>query len=126
MLSVLSWHVFHSFLLSYSLTLLLNLHISLSLSLSQVGHGICQDAVKLLMAYHLEVYCFHDVFLLSTHLDGLKQLSLDGLVRLFLHKRLLKEQALTDWGKPLLAYNQMEYSANSAFAALTMYKIITG
>lgn len=124
MLSVLSWHVFHSFLLSYSLTLLLNLHISLSLS--QVGHGICQDAVKLLMAYHLEVYCFRDVFLLSTHLDGLKQLSLDGLVRLFLQKRLVKEQALTDWGKPLLAYDQIQYSATSAFAALMMYRMITG
>ena len=78
------------------------------------------------MAYHLEVYCFHDVFLLSTHLDGLKQLSLDGLVRLFLQKRLVKEQALTDWGKPLLAYNQIQYSATNAFAALTMYKMITG
>ncbi|XP_019863694.1 PREDICTED: uncharacterized protein LOC109592757 isoform X1 [Amphimedon queenslandica] len=98
-------------------------NILMSPDILKVGHGSFNDVKDLLLRYHLETYNFQDTYQLAVLL-GLENLSLRGLVGLFLNKKLDKSHTISNWEAPSLTNEQITYAATDAWASLKVYHCI--
>lgn len=95
----------------------------LSLSL-KVGHGSRDDAILLLKAYNWNMGNFYDTQFMTDHLHKKKRYSLSVLVGVFLNHHLFKGEQSSNWDKPRLRKEQIEYAATDAWASLKVYQAL--
>lgn len=93
-------------------------------SILKVGQGIASDAEYLRSDFAClagaPLRGFVDLFRMSTHLNCQPK-SLQGLVGLFLRKRLLKDMRVSNWEDTCLRAEQIQYAALDAWASRAVY-----
>merc|ERR1740123_1852506 len=82
----------------------------------KVAQGAAHEVNSLRDEFGLNAQSFIDLHHIALHLRTTPR-SLQGLVALFMSKRLPKEQRLTDWERAPLTQAQIEYAAADAWAA---------
>jgi hypothetical protein len=88
----------------------------------KVGHSSITDSIELLKHYNLEMYNVQDTFQLAAQI-GLQQLSLRGLVGMFLGHR-LDTDVTTNWESTFLSDKQILHASSDAWASLKVYEAL--
>lgn len=82
----------------------------------KVAQGAANEVTALREEWGIGAQSFVDLHHIALNLRTTPR-SLQGLVALFLHKKLAKEQRLTDWEQSPLTQAQIEYAATDAWAS---------
>ena len=91
-------------------------------NITKVGQGVVGDMRGLQSDFENlpQLSGFADLYKVSTRLQCQPR-SLQGLVGIFLRKRLLKDMRISNWETPVLRAEQIQYAAIDAWAARAVY-----